>query len=114
MRPAEIMNHIDDRRLSRFLEPPRVHVYASSFLLFPATQQETVKSSVSQSRFGQEMHLRRVFPLFRTDSCSAVPVPLALVFLILSRPWADLYFQPNGRPLAETISILNSCSPSKE
>ena len=65
-----------------------------------------------QSRFGQEMHPRRAFPLFPTDSCSAVAPRLAPVSLILFRRCAGLYFQPNGRIIAKTMSILNSWPPS--
>jgi len=66
---------------------------------------------VLQSRFGQEMHPRRAFPLFPTDPCSAVAPRLAPVSLILFRLCADLYFQPNGRITAKTMSILNSWPP---
>ena len=64
-----------------------------------------------QSRFGQEMHPGRTFPLFPTDSCSAVPARFAPVYLILFRPCADLYFQRDGRIPAKTMSILNSRPP---
>ena len=64
-----------------------------------------------QSRFGQEMHPGRTFPLFPTDSCSAVPARLAPVSLILFRLCADLYFQPNGRIPAKAMSTLNSWPP---
>ena len=59
-----------------------------------------------QSRFGQEPH-----PLFPTDPCYAVAARLAPVFSILFRLCADLYFQPNGRIPAKTMSILNSWPP---
>jgi hypothetical protein len=65
---------------------------------------------VLQSRLGQEMHPRRAFPL-PTDSCSAAAARLAPVSLILFRLCADLYFQPNGRITAKTMSILNSWPP---
>ena len=61
-----------------------------------------------QSRFRQELH-----PLFPTDPCSAVAARLAPVSLILFRPCADLYFQPDGRIPAKTMSVLNSSPPPK-
>ena len=66
-----------------------------------------------QSRFDQEMHSRRAFPFFPTDSCFAVPARFAPVSLILFRPCADLYFQPDGRIPAKTMSVLNSSPPPK-
>jgi hypothetical protein len=68
---------------------------------------------VLQSRFDQEVHSRRAFPLFPTDSCFAVPVRFAPVYLILFRPCADLYFQPNRPISAKTMSVLNSSPPPK-
>ena len=65
-----------------------------------------------QSRFDQEVHSRRAFPFFPTDSCFAVPARFAPVYLILFRPCADLYFQRDGRIPAKTMSILNSRPPT--
>jgi len=62
------------RWLNHFHPLRRDRVYVSSFLPSQAIQWATAKSSVSQSRFGQEMPPRRVFPLFQADFGFAAPL----------------------------------------